>query len=74
MPTRATAQRTAKKKTIRKAAVALAKRATAAAAAKKARLLREARGHLAHIARRKDEITEACRHRRGTGSSGSSLR
>ncbi len=39
--------------------VALARRATAAVNAKHARVLREAHGHLALIARRKKEITEA---------------
>lgn len=53
MPT--TARASAKQKL----PVALAKRASAAAAAKSTRLLREAREQLALIARRKREITEA---------------
>jgi uncharacterized protein YjiS (DUF1127 family) len=62
MPKTAKAPKTAKKTSSTTKAplpAALAKRAGAAATAKTARLVREARGHLALIARRKSEITEA---------------
>ena len=53
--TKKTSQRT----TVAALPAALAKRATAAAAGKRARLLRAAREQLALIARRKSEVTEA---------------